>query len=167
MAVKKRKLVDLNKEEKGRITRISAVAILSVAIVCAVLVGCFACKSDPVDIGVAQLTDEQKADYWKAQMMGVTWAPQTDETHNGILKGFFVPMDILTDLDSLTGKMMAYFMVTEDFVMDSAQIVLSSESGELRFESEDVWTVKFSEKNEVLYMTVTDSDGKTVYYQQK
>jgi hypothetical protein len=27
--------------------------------------------------------------------------------------------------------------------------------------------VRFSEKNEVLFMTITDSSGKTVYYQQK
>lgn len=100
-------------------------------------------------------------------IIGVTWAPQTDETHNGILKNFFAPMDILTDLDGLTGRLLAYFLFSDSSVMDSALIVLSSESGELRFDSEDVWTVKFSEKNDIMYMTVTDSDGKTVYYQQK
>ena len=37
----------------------------------------------------------------------------------------------------------------------------------LVFQSDERWDVKFSEKNEVLYMTITDSNGKTVYYQQK
>ena len=168
MSVKKTKLVDLDKSEKGRFTKVCAITLSLVAIVCCILVGCFACKQAPADIDVQTvMTDEQKANYWKSQIIGVTWAPMTDDTHNGILKGFFMAMDVLTDLDGLTGKTLAYFLFNDGTPMDSAQITLSSEVGELRFESEDVWTVKFSEKNDIMYMTITDSDGKTVYYQQK
>ena len=58
-------------------------------------------------------------------------------------------------------------MLDEETYLDCASIELTSESGKLVFQSEDRWDVRFSEKNEVLYMTITDSNGKTVYYQQK
>ena len=58
-------------------------------------------------------------------------------------------------------------MFNQTAVMIQAEIVLENESGTLRFVSEDTWNVKFSEKNDIMYMTITDSDGKTVYYQQK
>ena len=70
-------------------------------------------------------------------------------------------------LDILTLRPMIFFMLTETDYLDSATIELTSESGKLVFQSDERWDVKFSEKNEVLYMTITDSDGKTVYYQQK
>ena len=87
--------------------------------------------------------------------------------HDGILKGLFLPRDAHTVYDTETKKTLIYFMFNQDAVMLQAEIVLESESGKLKFVSEDIWDVKFSEKNDIMYMTVTDSDGKTVYYQQK
>ena len=62
---------------------------------------------------------------------------------------------------------MIYFMLDDTNYLDCAEIALSSEEGKLVFQSDERWDVKFSEKNEILYMTITDSTGKTVYYQQK
>ena len=104
---------------------------------------------------------------WLSNIMDVWWLPQTDDTHDGILKGLFLPRDAHTVYDTETKKTLIYFMFNQDAVMLQAEIVLESESGKLKFVSEDIWDVKFSEKNEIMYMTVTDSDGKTVYYQHK
>lgn len=58
-------------------------------------------------------------------------------------------------------------MLDAENYLTTSRIELSSDSGKLIFESDEQWDIKFSEKNEVLFMTITDSDGKTVYYQQK
>ena len=164
---KMKKLADLNKDEKEKVRKVTLTTFTIVILVCAILVGCFACKQaqeiDPQTV----MTDEQKANYWKSQIIGVDWKPMTDASHDGILKGLYLPRDAKTDLDGGTGSLVIMFMYNESDVMDSALVVLSSESGQLRFATEEVWTVKFSEKNEVLYMTITDSNEKTVYYQQK
>ena len=165
---KKKKIKELSKDEKSRLVRTAAITLSAVAIVCCILVGCFACKQDVGNVNAdTVMTDEQKASYWKAQIIGVSWEPMTDATNDGVLKGLFLPRDARTDMDGNTGLTVIHFMFNETDVMDSAEIVLTNESGELRFASDDVWTVKFSEKNDVLFMTITDSDGKVVYYQQK
>ena len=108
-----------------------------------------------------------KVAYWTNIIVDVLWAPQTDDTHDGILKDMFLPREAKTTLDITTHDPMIYFMLNETDYLDSATIELTSEEGKLVFQSDEQWDVKFSEKNEVLYMTITDSNGKTVYYQQK
>ena len=51
--------------------------------------------------------------------------------------------------------------------VSTGKVVLSSESGDIDFGGDEKWSVKFSEKNEKLFMTVTDSNGVIVYYEQK
>lgn len=97
----------------------------------------------------------------------VQWSPQTDETHDGILKDMFLARDAKTMFDASTGNLMLYFLFDDGSFFTNAKITLANESGKLVFESDEQWDVKFSEKNEILYMTITDSNGKTVYYQQK
>lgn len=97
----------------------------------------------------------------------VWWAPQTDDTHDGILKDMFLPREAKTVLDATTLTPMIYFIIDDTNYLDSAMVELTSEEGKLVFQSEERWDVRFSEKNEILYMTITDSTGKTVYYQQK
>ena len=46
MSVKKQNLVDLDSGEKSRITKVSVVTLALVAIVCCILVGCFACSQN-------------------------------------------------------------------------------------------------------------------------
>ena len=164
---KKKMFTDLDDAGKLRIMRTSLLSIGIVALACCVLVGCFACKQDRTDDVVTQMTDEQKAAYWSAMIADVLWAPQTDATHDGVLKDMFLPREAKTQLDSTTLRPMIYFMLSDTDYLDSAIIELTSESGKLVFLSDDRWDVKFSEKNEVLFMTITDSNGKTVYYQQK
>ena len=164
---KKKLFTELDEAGKLKIMRASLVSIGIVALACCVLVGCFACKQERTDDPKTQMTDEQKAAYWLTMIADVKWAPQTDDTHDGVLKDMFLPREAKTLLDGTTLRPMIYFMLTETDYLDSATIELTSESGKLVFQSDERWDVKFSEKNEILYMTITDSNGKTVYYQQK
>ncbi len=134
---------------------------------CCVLVGNFVCKQERTDDPRTQMTDKQKAAYWSTMITDVLWSPQTDDTHDGILKDMFLPREAKTLLDGTTLRLIIYFMLGDTDYLDSATIELTSESGTLIFQSDERWDVKFSEKNEILYMTITDSNGKTVYYQQK
>ena len=164
---KKKNYADLDEAGKLKIMRATLLSIGIVALACCFLVGCFACKQDRTDDPKAQMTDEQKAAYWSAMIIDVQWSPQTDDTHDGILKDLFLARDARTVLDSNTSALIIYFMIDENNFLINARIELENEAGKLIFEPEDQWDVKFSEKNEILYMTITDSNGKTVYYQQK
>ena len=137
-------------------------------IVCLVIVGRFACTQENTKPAAQSvMTDEQKASYWTAKIMDVNWFPQTDATHDGILKDLFLARDARTVLDTNTGDLILYFLFDDGSFFTNAKITLTNESGKLLFESDDQWDVRFSEKNEIMYMTITDSNGKTVYYQQK
>ena len=164
---KKKMYADLDEAEKKKVKQASMLSIGIVVLVCCVLVGCFACKQERTDDPKTMMTDEQKVAYWTASITDVRWAPQTDDTHDGVLKDMFLPREAKTLLDGTTLKPMIYFMLDEENYLDSAIIELENESGSLLFQSEERWDIRFSEKNEVLYMTITDSNGKTVYYQQK
>ena len=163
----KKKFTDLDEAAKNKLKKTSLMTLAITALVCCVLVGCFACKQERTDDPQTVMTDEQKAAYWTASITDVMWAPQTDDTHDGVLKDLFLPRDAKTLLDANTRKPLLYFMLDENNYMVAARVELTSEEGKLIFESDDQWDVRFSEKNEILYMTITDSEGKTVYYQQK
>lgn len=164
---KKDSYADLDEAGRIKLMRASMLSIGIVALACCVLVGCFACKQERTDDPKIQMTDEQKVAYWTNIIVDVLWAPQTDDTHDGVLKDMFLPREAKTTLDITTHDPMIYFMLNETDYLDNATIELTSEEGKLVFQSDEQWDVKFSEKNEVLYMTITDSNGKTVYYQQK
>ena len=164
---KKKNYAELDEAGKLKIMRASLLSIGIVALACCFLVGCFACKQDRTDDPKAQMTDEQKAAYWSAMIIDVQWSPQTDDTHDGILKDMFLPRDAKTLFDTNTGDLILYFLFDDGNFFTNAKINLTNESGKLVFASDDQWDVKFSEKNDILYMTITDSNGKTVYYQQK
>ena len=164
---KKTMYTDLDEAGKKKVKKASLLTCAITLIVCCVLVGCFACKQERTDDPKTVMTDEQKAAYWTAAITDIRWAPQTDDTHDGILKDMFLPRETKTVLDAITLKPMIYFMMNEEDYLDSATIELTSEEGKIVFQAEERWDVRFSEKNEILYMTITDSTGKTVYYQQK
>ena len=164
---KKKNYAELDEAGKLKIMRTSLITIGAIDLACCFLVGCFACKQDRTDEPKARMTDEQKAAYWSAMIADVRWSPQTDDTHDGILKDLILARDAKTVFDVNTGDLILYFMFDEENFFINAKINLTIESGKLVFESEDQWDVKFSKKNEILYMTITDSNGKTVYYQQK
>ena len=166
MSIKKRKLEEMSKEEKQAVKKAMLFTLLGAALVCCILISCFSCRND-MGIKTPELTDEQKAALWYTNIMDTWWTPQTDSTNDGVLKDLFAPRDAHTVYDQKTGKTLVYFLFSDDSVMTQATVVLTNESGKLVFDSEDEWTVKFSEKNGSLFMTITDSDGKTVFYSQR
>ena len=167
MSIKKRKLEEMNDSEKKTVRKATFFTLMGVAVICCILISCFSCSQDMGIVRNPELTDDQKAALWNTSIMDIWWAPQTDNTNDGVLKGLYLPRDVYTALDQGSGKMLAYFMINKESAMMQAEIRLTSESGQLIFANDDIWTVKFSEKNENLYMTITDSDGKTVYYSLK
>ena len=70
--------------------------------------------------------------------------------------------------DTNSGEFIIHFMLSDDSPLDTAIINLSSESGEIVFQDEEKWSIKFSEKNDELFMTINDKadgSGVTVYYE--
>ena len=157
---KKQKLVDLDSNDKAKIAKVSIIALATVAIACCILVGCFACTQAP-NVTVPEMTPEQKATYWKSTVDDVLWTP----TNNDVLEGLLGPSEAKTYINPGTGNLMIYFLFMET-PFKTGKVVLSSESGDIEFSGEEKWSVKFSEKNEKLFMTVTDSNGVIVYYEQ-
>ena len=92
----KTKFADLDESAKKKVRRISLMTIVMTVIACCVLVGCFACKQERTDDPKTHMTDEQKVAYWTASITDVMWTPQTDETHDGILKDLFLPRNLPT-----------------------------------------------------------------------
>ncbi len=166
MTAKKQKLVDLTQEEKGKVKKVTLMTLCGVVMVCIILVGCFACTQDSGQPTV-QMTAEQKIQYWTAQIIDTDWAPQTDASNDGVLDGMFMARDAKTNMDTSTGLTLIYFMADENTIFDTAQIILQSDEGIIKLANDDEWHVKFSEKNEIKYMTIKDTKDKTVYYQQK
>jgi len=167
MSIKKRKLEEMDESEKKKVRNATLFSLLGVAIICCILISCFSCSQDMGLNKTPELSDDQKAAMWNTRIMDIWWAPQTDNTNDGVLKGLFLPREAYTAFDQETGRTLVYFMFSPDAAMTQAEIKLTSESGQLLFADDDIWTVKFSEKNENLYMTITDSNGKTVYYSLK
>ena len=161
MAAKKQKLVDLDQKEKGRIAKVGVVSLVMVALVCFIIVGCLACTQDSGK-KPAQMTDAQKVAYWKAMITDVYWVPQNGDA----LDGLFMSREAQTRLDT-SGDHYVDFLISPGVVFGSYKIVLTSESGELvNSNDEAAFTVKFSEKNEQLFMTVSDGTV-TVYYEEQ
>ena len=161
---KKQKLVDLDSEDKAKIARVSVIALATVAIACCILVGCFACSQAPTNVTVPEMTPEQKVAYWKNEVADVLWEPTNDDDLDGL--SIYGPCDARTYIDPGKGDLLIDFLFLEATVK-TGKIVLSSESGDIDFGLDGKWSVKFSEKNEKLFMTVTDSNGVIVYYEQK
>ena len=167
MSVKKQKLVDLSPEEKQRVKKTSLLTLTGTALVCLILVGCFACSQD-TNLKNPEMTDEQRALYWQILIVPETWYPMTDSTNDGIVKDMTKPRNIKTTYDESTNKYFVYCLIDTTRNLKSAELVLTSNTGTLVFNTEEpAWSVKFSESNDTLYMTITDSAGKVVYYSNK
>ena len=67
-------------------------------------------------------------------------------------------MKARTSYDANSGEFIIHFMMSDDSPLDTAIINLSSESGEIVFQDEEKWSIKFSEKNDELFMTINDKD---------
>ena len=120
MGTNKTKYADLDESAKKKVKKISLITIAMTVIACCVLVGCFACKQERTDDLKTQMTDEQKVAYWTASITDVMWEPQTDDTHDGILKDLFLPREAKTLLDANTRKPLLYFMLDADNYLTTA-----------------------------------------------
>ena len=166
MSAKKQKLEDLDFSEKSRITKVSVVTLSLVAIVCCILVGCFACSQNS-GIPSAEMTDEQKIAYWRAMAGDTAWEPTGDAAFQ---RFGGIPREARTSYDTNTGEFLIHFMLFGDSPLESGIIVLDSESGAIVFQDDERWSIRFSEKNGELFMTVNDrpdGSGVTVYYEDK
>ena len=164
MSAKKQNLVDLDSGEKSRITKVSVVTLALVAIVCCILVGCFACSQN-IGLPSTEMSDEQKITYWRAMAGDTTWEPTGEGTFG---RFFSIPMKAKTSYDANSGEFIIHFMMSDDSPLDTAIINLTSEFGEIVFQDEEKWSIKFSEKNDELFMTINDKadgSGVTVYYE--
>lgn len=164
MNLKKQKLVNLDDNEKKKVRRVSWITFISVLLVCSILVGCFACAQDSSG-SEPEMTVEQKTMYWKARLSNLRWVPMTDELNNGILAGMTAPVIAVTGYDAKTGICTVLIFSEDNKVIEGADIALKGEYGTIVLGSGDKWNLKFSEKNNVLYMTVTDENGKKVFYE--
>lgn len=124
---KKKNYADLDEAGKLKIMRASLLSIGIVALACCFLVGCFTCKQDRTDDPQTQMTDEQKAAYWSAMIVDVQWSPQTDDTHDGILKDMFLPREAKTLFDTNTGDLILYFLFDDGNFFTNAKINLRKE----------------------------------------
>lgn len=165
--MKKQKLVEATEEEKSRAKTIVLTVLLTVVAFCIMTVSCVSCALDR-NPTTGQMTNEQKVAYWSAKIQDENWYPDVTDNNNGILDGFVSPVNIRTEVNSSTKAITLYFISESGKKLENARLEMTSEYGTLTFDdTEDQWKVKFSEKNDVLFMTVTDINNKVVYYQNR
>lgn len=160
---KKIKLADLSKEEKDKLRTTAVYSLLVTFFICVILVGCFACSQQtPNEQQNSDKIAESQRLYWTGILNGTDWTPQTNGTNDGILCGLSEALPAHINYDESTSCLVIGFGDTP--YLEYGNITLSSCEGKIKLSDASVWSVKFSEKNSVKYMTIVDSEGKTVYY---
>lgn len=163
---KKIHLSNLEKNEKKKLGKVSFVTIFSVFIACVIMVGCFACSQNTV----TQPNKEQQATmdkiYWTNEVVDTKWTASTNSKNN-----FLDDQEEALDLEFAAendGTICAYFSLSGVTVF-TGTLTLDSSEGSIDFvdkEKEKKWDVKFSEKNDVRYLTISCGNGD-VYYTSK
>ena len=156
-------LADLDSTDKKKLTKVSFLSLASVFVLCVFIVSCFACSQDTPEAPSTEMTDEQKVAYWKAILPDTEWQVTTDERNNGILEGQDIALNAKIKYESAADKFTIYF-VSSGVNLYSGVLVLSSSEGTITTVDERVWSAKFSEKNEILYLTIRDSNNKAVEF---
>ncbi len=160
---KKIKLADLSKEEKNKLHTTAVCSLLVTFFICVILVGCFACSQQtPNEQQNQNKTAESQRLYWTGILNDTDWTPQTNATNDGILCGLSEALPAHIRYDESTRCLVIGF--GNKPYIEYGNITLSSGEGKIELSDGSVWSVKFSEKNNVKYMTIVDSEGKTVYY---
>lgn len=155
---KKIKYSELDSTEKKKLTRVSFFSIASVFVMCVFIVSCFACSQDKVS-GNAEMTDEQQKAYWKALLPDTEWVVSAE----GILEGQEDPLNATISYESTTGNFNVAFGL-EGITVYSGKLALTSCEGTITTEDGKVWGARFTEKNNILYLKITDSNGKEVFF---
>lgn len=161
---KKIHLSNLEKNEKKKLGKVSFVTIFSVFIACVIMVGCFACSQNTV----TQPNKEQQATmdkiYWTNEVVDTKWTASANSKNN-----FLDGQDEALDLEFAAednGTIYAYFSLS-DVAVYTGVLALESSEGSIDFvDEEKKWDVKFSEKNDVRYLTISCGNGD-VYYTSK
>ena len=159
---KKIHLCNLEKNEKKKLGKVSFVTIFSVFIASVIMVGCFACSQNPA----GQPSKEQRAKndkiYWMNEVVGTKWTVTAEGDNKGFLDGQDCTLDLEFKLEN-SGEISAYFS-TEGITILTGELTLISSEGSIDFvEEEKKWDVKFSEKNNIRYLTISCGNGN-VYY---
>lgn len=162
---KKIKLADLEHDEKKKLEKVSFLSIFSVFVICVFIVSCFACSQNA---GV-QLDKEQQEEldrvYWTNEIVDTTWQVSTSDKNNGILEGQTMTMDL--KFANVNGTICAYFS-TSDVEILTGKLALEGSKGILSLTADGKkWNVKFSEKNNVMYLTISWSNGEVHYTSKK
>ena len=161
---KKITLSELDNNDKKKLTRVSVLSLLIALLLCAVIVSCFSCS---YDYGSQKMTAEQEALYWKSLLPNTDWTVSTDESNNGVLEGQSAALNVQVRYESTTDKFTIYFVTTDTAAAQvlSGNLELLSSKASITLENDNkVWEAKFSEKNDKLYLTITDSGKSKVYY---
>lgn len=164
---KKVNLSDLEKDEKKKLGKVSFVTIFSVFIACVIMVGCFACAQSPGGKPSKEQQAQMDKIYWSSAVDGTQWTVTVKDDNKGILEGQKSTLGLKFKLEE-DGSIAAYFSEGDTTVL-SGKLNLVSNTGSIDFEDEEEikkWDVKFSEKNNVRYLTISCGNGN-VYYTSK
>ncbi len=159
---KKVTLSELDQTEKKKLTKVSLLSLMSVFVLCVFIVSCFACSQDAGNKPSAEMTDEQKLVYWKGILPDTVWTVSTNEQNDGILEDQEAALNATVKYEEATDKFTIYFTY-EGTKLLTGNLELTSSKATITVEDK-TWSANFSEKNDTLYLTVTDSTNKKVYY---
>ena len=161
---KKVKLTELSEKDKAKLRSTVLYALSITTLVCAILVSCFACSQQtPTPQPSQEQTTERQRLYWTSILGDTQWEPQTNERNDGKLEGFRTALKANIIYDATSNRLVIRFGSSQPFFKQGI-IDLGSCDGTVTFDDGKTWSIRFSEKNEVKYMTIVDSQNKTVYY---
>lgn len=158
---KKVTLSELDQTEKKKLTKVSFLSLGTVFLLCIFIVSCFACSQDSGNTNT-EMSDEQQKLYWKGLLPDTEWTVSTTEQNNGILEGQEAALNAKVKYESTTDKFTIYFTL-EGVNIFHGNLELTSSKATITAEGK-TWNAKFSEKNDVLYLRITDSTNKNVDY---
>lgn len=161
---KKVKLTELTAKDKAKLRSTMLYTLSITTLVCAILVSCFACaQQTPTPQPSQEQNAEKQRLYWTSILVDTQWEPQTNERNDGKLEGFKAALRANIIYDPNANGLVIRFGSSQPF-FKQGHVELSNSEGSIAFDDGKTWSVRFSEKNEVRYMTIVDSQGKTVYY---
>ena len=160
---KKITLAELDSTDKKKLTKVSFLSLGIVFVLAIFIVSCFACSQESP---TTEMTEEQKFAYWKGVLLDTKWTVSVGNGNNGILEGQLVALD--AEINYENDKFSIYF-VSSGIPLQTGTLELKNSEkeafvGTISTNDDKLWSAKFSELNETLYLTITDSTGKKVYY---
>lgn len=160
---KKITLANLDSGEKKKLGKVTFASLFSVFVLCIFIVSCFACSQNPG----GQVSKEQQAAadklYWKDAVAGTKWVVSTSARNDGKLEGQTLVLDLEITYEKSSDKLYVYFSSGGVQILNG-ELTLQSSEGKIAIVDGKNWNAKFSEKNDIKYLTISCSNGKDVYY---